>query len=234
MKPFRQFLSEAFRYELITLKDNRRLYLRVSDDSGRFVRGTEVNKEGDDIVPGRDEDGRAFTDRMHMLDKDTIASRTRLRMNLVYGELETFTEETERDDVKRGSAKDYVGVVRSWGTPWGSGNAHRAAVKLGDHVEIDVQTFPILADDVVLIHSIEANPSGQGYGTQALRRLIALADKTHVRLALEPLPFTSREGKRVPPSKLKTWYASFGFRTLTSDEHGDAYMIRPPKKKGSM
>lgn len=231
---FQQFLTESpRRYEYVVLNNGQRFILRVDDDSGQFLNGIEVNKEGDEVVPkGTDKDGHRFTERRHLIQKSEIKSRTRMKFNLVYGELEPIQEHVawimEEADGLTGP-REFVHTVRAWGTPTGHGNNNSVSVKLGDHVRLDCRTFPLLGPDVVLIEVMEVDLQGKGFGTQVLRRLVELADKLNVRLALEALPFQPAKGKAIPQVKLKTWYASFGFQTARSEEHGDAYMIREPR-----
>src|SRR4051812_4092916 len=152
MKTFKRFLTEApIRYERITLVNGQRFYLRVSDDSGNLVRGIEVDKEGDEVVPkGKDKDGNAFHQRMHLIQKDLIKKRQRMRMNLVFATLEPLDEETERSN-----AQEFVSRVRAWGTPAGGGNHLRAHANLGDNANVKLMAAAKLGDDVVKIESVE-------------------------------------------------------------------------------
>jgi hypothetical protein len=56
--------------------------LEIASEGDKWLTGYEVNREGERIEPkGADE-------RLHLIDKTTIARRVPMQMNLHYGELE--------------------------------------------------------------------------------------------------------------------------------------------------
>jgi len=73
------------RYLKITLDDGARFILRVTHESPRFIRGVEVNAEGDEVVPpGADQ-------RIRIIDRGRIAKTIELRMSKKYATLEAAT-----------------------------------------------------------------------------------------------------------------------------------------------
>jgi len=70
-------------YERITLMDGTRFVLRIAGgESERFLRGVEVRMDGDEVA------GTTFDQRRRVIDKACIRTRTPLRMNPTYAELE--------------------------------------------------------------------------------------------------------------------------------------------------
>lgn len=91
-------------------------------------------------------------------------------------------------------------------------------------------------DDYVSLVELHAHPGirGTGVGTEAMRRLLDLADKHDVIVSLIPAPLD----KGWSSARLQKWYASFGFEFLIEDpkerkEEGDYTMLRMPEAKGS-
>lgn len=79
--------------------------------------------------------------------------------------------------------------------------------KMGDHIHI---------------HSIRSYMgTGQGYGTRSMEVTCRIADKHGVVLHINAIPYGD---DKMPKSKLKSWYKTFGFKPLRGDE-----MVREPK-----
>lgn len=72
------------RYLRITLDDGARFILRVTKESPLFVRGIEVNAEGDEVVPP------GAHQRLRIVDRGRIAKIVELRMNPRYAILEAI------------------------------------------------------------------------------------------------------------------------------------------------
>lgn len=70
------------RYLKITLDDGTRFILRVIRETPAFVRGVEVNAEGDEVVPP------GAHQRLRIIDRGRIARSTPMRMNPKYATLE--------------------------------------------------------------------------------------------------------------------------------------------------
>lgn len=70
------------RYLKVTLDDGTRFILRVTAESPRFVRGVEVNAEGDEVVPP------GAHQRLRIVERGRIAKTAEMRMNPVYAILE--------------------------------------------------------------------------------------------------------------------------------------------------
>ena len=83
-------MSQAKRYERITLKRGAasnytgatRFYLEVTGESDAFLRGYEVDKGGERIWSAK------FDERLRLIDKTIIQSRTPQVMNNFYAMLE--------------------------------------------------------------------------------------------------------------------------------------------------
>lgn len=73
------------RYARITLTDGTRFFLRVDGEDTRAVRGIEVDREGDEVVP-RGPGG--FHNRLRIIERGTIARLTWYRMSPRYATLE--------------------------------------------------------------------------------------------------------------------------------------------------
>ena len=102
----------------------------------------------------------------------------------------------------------------------------------------DVPVSIILEDGEVYatIAFLQAHPSirASGAGTEAMRRILDLADKHGVRLFLDPVPLD----KGWSWERLVRWYASFGFVFEEPDEEereasGLYSMLREPGAKGA-
>jgi GNAT superfamily N-acetyltransferase len=102
----------------------------------------------------------------------------------------------------------------------------------------DVPVSIILEDGEVYatIAFLQAHPSirASGAGTEAMRRILDLADKHGVRLFLDPVPLD----KGWSWERLVRWYASFGFMFEEPDEEereasGLYSMLREPGAKGA-
>jgi hypothetical protein len=78
------------RYLKITLDDGRRLILRVTRETPLFVRGVEVNAEGDEVVPS------GAHQRLHIIDRGRIAKTVKMRMNPKYATLEPAPQSTKK------------------------------------------------------------------------------------------------------------------------------------------
>lgn len=76
------------RYLKITLDDGTRFILRVTSESPIFVRGIEVNAEGDEVVPP------GAHQRLRIIDRGLIAKTVEMRMNPKYAALETVPKKT--------------------------------------------------------------------------------------------------------------------------------------------
>lgn len=61
--------------------------LHVTAENDTFIRGYEVNDEGEKVAPKRGNAPAADT-RIHIISKDMIAKRVDLVMNLTFGKLE--------------------------------------------------------------------------------------------------------------------------------------------------
>ncbi len=70
------------RYLKITLDDGTRFILRVTSETKLFIRGIEVNAEGDEIVPP------GAHQRLRIVDRGRIAKTVPMRMNPKYATLE--------------------------------------------------------------------------------------------------------------------------------------------------
>jgi GNAT superfamily N-acetyltransferase len=83
--------------------------------------------------------------------------------------------------------------------------------------------------DYATIDYFAAHPEsrGTGAGTEAMRRILDLADKHGVTIFLDPVPLD--EGGSV--ARLVRWYASFGFVFAEPDE--GSMMVRAPGAKGA-
>lgn len=73
------------RYLKITLVDGTRFILRVTAESPRLIRGTEVNADGDEVVPPGPS---GYHNRTHFVQRELIKKAVPLRMNNKYATLE--------------------------------------------------------------------------------------------------------------------------------------------------
>lgn len=74
-------MATPTRYERVRFA-GRSVILRVTAESEHFMRGIEVNKFGDEVIP------RGADERLHIIQKTVIKKRTALKMNNYYAELE--------------------------------------------------------------------------------------------------------------------------------------------------
>jgi hypothetical protein len=72
----------SIRYLKITLVDGTRFILRVTSESSKFVRGYEVNEEGDEVVPP------GYQNRHRSVERTSITKAVEMRMNNKYATLE--------------------------------------------------------------------------------------------------------------------------------------------------
>ena len=91
-------------------------------------------------------------------------------------------------------------------------------------------------EDGVSLDYLQAHSGvrGSGTGTEAMRRILDLADKHGVAITLEPVPL---DDEWADESRLERWYATFGFVYTEPllDEFGYAVrtaMVRAPHAKG--
>ena len=94
----------------------------------------------------------------------------------------------------------------------------------GDESGAAIEAIPW--GDNVHIKSIRALKRGEGNATNALNKIIDLADKHNVTLELDPKPYeTTTKGKPLTLKQLEAWYGRHGF------EYEDGQMVRAPKAK---
>lgn len=74
-------LPRRFEYARIVLTDGTRFILRVYQESERFITGTEVNAEGDEVIPA------GATDRTRIVERSAIRKRTVMHMDKTYAML---------------------------------------------------------------------------------------------------------------------------------------------------
>jgi hypothetical protein len=110
------------------------------------------------------------------------------------------------------TAKDYVSRVRELGLATGHGNGNSLSSKIGNHVEVELTTFPSLGENVVRIEAIRTEPAGKGHTTTVLRQLTELADEMSIVLAVEAT------------GKMREFFAAHGFTTK------DGVMLRDPSE----
>lgn len=72
----------AIRYARVTLDTGKRIILRVVSETGRFLRGIEVDREGEEIIP------QGAHQRMHIIERPRITKIAEMRMNPKYATLE--------------------------------------------------------------------------------------------------------------------------------------------------
>ena len=77
----------AKQYAKVTLLEGRPFYIEVTDDSGAFLTGYEVDREGTRIHVGG-----GFDQRLRIIDRSVIKRNVPMTMNLHYGELEAVKE----------------------------------------------------------------------------------------------------------------------------------------------
>ena len=73
------------RYLKITLVDGTRFILRVTAESPRLIRGTEVNADGDEVVPPGP---GGYHNRTRLVQRELVRKAVPLRMNNRYATLE--------------------------------------------------------------------------------------------------------------------------------------------------
>lgn len=59
------------------------VWLRVTDESDRFLSGVELRRDGDELS------GRGFDERRRIIEKNAIRSRRPAHFNLLYAQLDT-------------------------------------------------------------------------------------------------------------------------------------------------
>jgi hypothetical protein len=95
----------VIRYLKITLDDGTRFILRVTGESAIFIRGIEVNAEGDEVVPP------GAHQRLRLIDRGRIARTVEMRMNPTYATLEVAPKKTHAQ-LDREIAKVLAGRTR--------------------------------------------------------------------------------------------------------------------------
>lgn len=87
------------RYERVRFEaDGRRrsVILRLSEEPpAGFLAGIEVDRFGEEVAP------RGIDERLHLIQREAVLSRTPLRMNNHYAELEEAPPEVEDQDAAR-------------------------------------------------------------------------------------------------------------------------------------
>lgn len=72
--------------------------------------------------------------------------------------------------------------------------------------------------------------TGQGSASKVLAMIVDLADKYGVRIVLDPVPLSSRAGKKIlSKGKLVAWYKRHGFKKAGYDGDYQTEMYRLPK-----
>lgn len=91
-------------------------------------------------------------------------------------------------------------------------------------------------EDYLTLGELKAHPGirATGAGTEAMRRILDLADKHALTVLLYPSPLDAGWSR----ARLIRWYASFGFTFLVEDaderhDSGDYTMVRVPHSKGA-
>lgn len=77
----------TYQSEPTSLLNVRAIYMEVLSEDNDWLRGYEVNAEGERIAPKTETMPKADT-RVHILHKDAIVKREAMQMNLTYGRLE--------------------------------------------------------------------------------------------------------------------------------------------------
>jgi hypothetical protein len=70
------------RYAKIIQTNGQRFIIRVDSESERFIRGIEVDKDGEEIQP------KGFHNRLRIVEKTSISKMIEMRMNTIYATLE--------------------------------------------------------------------------------------------------------------------------------------------------
>jgi len=70
-------------------------------------------------------------------------------------------------------------------------------------------------ENIWYIENIHSSNPSMGYGTEALEKLLSLADQNNIILRLLPKA-TSKGDSLLDNNELKSWYSNFGFRTISS------------------
>ena len=125
-----------------------------------------------------------------------------------------YTESVIRLSPRDPNIKSYITEVELWGTK----NPLNNKQNLIDNVKLELSD----ARDRVRINFIGSISPKQGDGTRLMNRLIELADRMNIKLALSP-DMVGEEGIK-DIRKLIGWYKRFGF------EGGLDRMIRIPNK----
>jgi len=85
-----------------------------------------------------------------------------------------------------------------------------------------------LTQNEIHLEQIRSPKIGAGYGTEAMKFIVSVADKTGTTITLVAAPLDD-EGENEDiwsQEKLADWYGSFGF----DGEYGEEEMVRHPKK----
>ncbi len=107
--------------------------------------------------------------------------------------------------------------ARAWGFKHEDGTEGTVYAKL----------FPSVHKDAVHISEIFAHPTGKGFGTDILQRILDEADKQGVTLDLSAVPYGE---DKMPPQDLIEYYRKHGFK-LRGEGFADDEMVRKPKKR---
>lgn len=83
----------------------------------------------------------------------------------------------------------------------------------------------VIKPDAIHIEEIHTVPTKTGAGKRFMEKITRMADETNTWLELNAVPLKTNE--RIPSSKLKNFYKSFGFKSLRKDDQNT--MIRKPK-----
>jgi len=94
----------------VTLDDGTRFILRVTGESPLFIRGIEVDAEGDEVVP------RGAHQRLRIIDRGRIARTAEMRMNPKYATLETVSRSSKATQQKTLAQldADIAEVIGTW------------------------------------------------------------------------------------------------------------------------
>lgn len=66
----------------VKLENGKTVTLRVTGQEGQFLKGYEVDAEGEEIT------GKDFERRLHIIEKALIVKHTPMRLNMTYARLE--------------------------------------------------------------------------------------------------------------------------------------------------
>lgn len=74
--------QSPIRYLAVTLHDGSKFLLRVAKETSRTLRGTEVDKDGEEVT------GKDFDVRERIVEIGAIEKAVEMRMNVTYGRIE--------------------------------------------------------------------------------------------------------------------------------------------------